>query len=102
LIVAYSALIEDLQSRGLLDETLIVVMGEFGRSPTINKSGGRDHWGNVFSVAHGRCRCIARRSDHRRERQDRRLFPADRPVRPPDLAATMFHLLGIQPESRIP
>ena len=48
---AYSALLDDLEARGLLDETLVVVMGEFGRTPTINPAGGRDHWGSVFSVA---------------------------------------------------
>ena len=49
--LAYSALLEDLDSRGLLQETLVVWMGEFGRSPKINGNGGRDHWGRVFSVA---------------------------------------------------
>ena len=48
---AYSALLEDLIDRNLLDETLVVCMGEFGRSPKINKAGGRDHWGHVFSLA---------------------------------------------------
>jgi hypothetical protein len=94
--ITYSALISDLHERGLLDETLVVVMGEFGRSPTINKSGGRDHWGNVFSVAlagagiHGGQ--IIGASDKNGG------FPVDRPVRPPDLAATIFHLLGIEPD----
>ncbi len=49
--LAYSALLEDLEGRGILEETLIVWMGEFGRSPKINGGGGRDHWGRVFSVA---------------------------------------------------
>ena len=49
--LAYSALLEDLDDRGLLDETLVVWMGEFGRTPKINGGGGRDHWGHVFSVA---------------------------------------------------
>src|SRR5262249_25374280 len=48
---ASSALLEDLQERGLLEETLVVWMGEFGRTPVINANGGRDHWGRVFSVA---------------------------------------------------
>ncbi len=48
---AYSALLEDLHQRGMLDETLVVWIGEFGRSPKINPSGGRDHWGHVFSSA---------------------------------------------------
>jgi hypothetical protein len=93
--VAYSTLIEDLQSRGLLDETLVVVMGEFGRSPTINKSGGRDHWGNVFSVAMAGAGIAGGQIIGASDKIG--AFPADRPVRPPDLAATMFHLLGIRP-----
>ena len=93
--VAYSALIEDLQSRGLLDETLVVVMGEFGRSPTINKSGGRDHWGNVFSVAMAGAGIAGGQIIGASDKIG--AFPADRPVRPPDLAATIFHLLGIRP-----
>jgi len=48
---AFSALIEDLQLRGLLDETLVVWFGEFGRTPRFNKDGGRDHWGSCFSLA---------------------------------------------------
>ena len=48
---AYSALLEDLSARGLLEETLVVCMAEFGRTPKINGSGGRDHWGHVYSVA---------------------------------------------------
>ena len=49
--VGFSALIEDLDQRGLLDETLVVAIGEFGRTPKINANGGRDHWGPVFSCA---------------------------------------------------
>jgi hypothetical protein len=92
---AYSALLEDLDARGLLDETLVVVMGEFGRTPTINPAGGRDHWGSVFSVAlagAGVPGGVIGASD------DRGAVPADRPVRPPDLAATIFQLLGISPD----
>src|SRR4029077_20275321 len=48
---AYSALLEDLGQRGLLDETLVVNMAEFGRSPRINHAAGRDHWGYVYSLA---------------------------------------------------
>lgn len=93
---AYSALLEDLTASGLLDETLVVVMGEFGRSPKINAAGGRDHWGNVFSVVlagAGIGAQVIGASDKIGG------FPAERPVRPPDLAATLFHLLGIDPRS---
>ena len=93
---AYSALLDDLSERGLLDETLVVVMGEFGRTPTINSAGGRDHWGSVFSVALAGAGVpgggVIGSSD------DRGGMPADRPVRPPDLAATIFQLLGISPD----
>ena len=93
------ALLEDLTQRGLLDETLVVWMGEFGRTPLINKNESRDHWpqcytallagggvqgGTVFgaSDAHG-------------------MYPDEHPVRLEDLAATMYYLLGIDPESEI-
>ncbi len=93
---AYSALLDDLEARGLLDETLVVVMGEFGRTPTINSAGGRDHWGSVFSVALAGAGVpgggVIGASDARGG------MPADRPVRPPDLAATIFQLLGISPD----
>ena len=85
--------------RGLLETTLVVVMGEFGRTPTINPAGGRDHWGSVFSVALAGAGvpggAVIGASDARGA------LPADRPVRPPDLAATIFHLLGIPPEREI-
>ncbi len=94
--IAYSALLDDLEARGLLDETLVVVMGEFGRTPTINAAGGRDHWGSVFSVALAGAGVpgggVIGASDARGG------MPADRPVRPPDLAATIFQLLGISPD----
>ena len=92
---ALSALIQDLSDRRLLDETLVVVMGEFGRTPKINPQGGRDHWPNVFSVmlAGGGVQGgqIIGRSDALGE------FPKEHPVTPPDLAATIYTLLGIDP-----
>jgi hypothetical protein len=91
---AYAAVLDDLAASGLLDETLVVVMGEFGRSPKINKAGGRDHWGSVFSIALagiGIGGQVIGASDKIGG------TPAERPVRPPDLAATIFHLLGIDP-----
>lgn len=47
---AYTALIEDLEQRGMLKDTMVVAWGEFGRTPRVNSNGGRDHWPNVFSV----------------------------------------------------
>ena len=92
---ALSALIKDLSERSILDETLVVVMGEFGRTPKINSQGGRDHWPNVFSVmlAGGGVQGgqIVGSSDALGE------FPRERPVTPSDLAATIYTLLGIDP-----
>jgi arylsulfatase A-like enzyme len=93
--LALAALVEDLGERGLLDSTLIVVMGEFGRTPKLNASGGRDHWPRAFSVvlAGGGVRGgqVIGASDSRGE------SPADRPVTPADLACTIYTLLGIDP-----
>lgn len=92
---AFSALIDDLSERGMLDETLVVVMGEFGRTPKINSTGGRDHWPKAFSVAVAgggiRGGQIIGSSDALGE------FPKDHPVTPQDLAATIYTLLGIDP-----
>jgi len=92
---AFSALIQDLTDRRMLDETLVVVMGEFGRTPKINSQGGRDHWPNVFSVmlAGGGVQGgqIIGSSDALGE------FPKARPVTPSDLSATIYTLLGIDP-----
>ena len=92
---ALSSLIQDLSDRGMLDETLVVVMGEFGRTPKINTSGGRDHWPNVFSVALAgggvRGGQVIGSSNKLAE------YPSDRPVTPADLSATIFTLLGVDP-----
>ncbi len=97
--LAFSALIDDLHERGLLDETLIVVMGEFGRTPKLNPAGGRDHWPRVFSVALAgggvNGRQVIGSSDSVGE------SPLDRPVTPSDLAATIYALLGIDPQTEL-
>ena len=80
---------------GLLDETLVVAMGEFGRSPRINPDGGRDHWGSCFSLAVAGAGIAGGQVVGSSDREGG--FPASRPLRPQDLAATMFHLLGIPP-----
>lgn len=93
--LAISALLDDLVDRGLFEETLVVVMGEFGRTPKLNTRGGRDHWPRVFSVllAGGGVRGgqVIGASDAVGE------SPAERPVSPADLAATMYTLLGFDP-----
>jgi hypothetical protein len=91
-----TTLFRDLAERGLLDRTLVVVTGEFGRTPRINKNAGRDHWGPAFTVAlggggiHGGR--VVGKSDARAER------PASEPFGPEDLSATMYHLVGIDPD----
>jgi hypothetical protein len=92
---AYSALLEDLDRRGLLEETLVVCMAEFGRTPRLDGNGGRNHWGSVFSVtlAGGGVRGgqVYGSSDRIGA------YPADGRVRPEDLSATIFHCLGYSP-----
>jgi Protein of unknown function (DUF1501) len=98
--LAFSALLEDLQARGLLDRTLVVCTGEFGRSPRINSDAGRDHYGNVFSamLAGGGIRGaqVYGTSDKHGA------FPADNPVSPAAFAATLYHCLGVKPDATIP
>ena len=92
---ALSALVGDLAERGMLDETLVLVMTDFGRTPKINSTGGRDHWPNCFSVAMvgggikgGQ---VIGESDAMGE------FVKRQPVSPGDLSSTIFTLLGIDP-----
>jgi hypothetical protein len=90
---AFAALVRDLIDRGLYERTLVVAMGEFGRTPRMNPEGGRDHWGNVFSVLMGcgsmKMGQVVGRSTPRGE------HVADRPVSPQDVTATVFRHLGI-------
>ncbi|MGD9723039.1 MAG: DUF1501 domain-containing protein [Pirellulales bacterium] len=92
----YSAFIEDLDARGLLDETLVVTMGEMGRTPKINADGGRDHWTFCYSVllagAGIRGGTIYGASDAQAA------FVKDKPAHIRDICATIYHLLGIDPE----
>jgi hypothetical protein len=92
---AYAALLEDLHERGLLDTTLVVWMGDFGRTPIINKDAGRDHWPQCYSVvlAGGGIRGgqVIGQSD------STGAFPKLRPVKPADIHATVFAALGYDP-----
>ena len=96
---AFASLLEDLSTRGLLSDTLVVCMGEFGRSPRVNSKGGREHWASVQSVVlagagiqggsvYGSSDRIA-------------AYPGDNPVTPPELTATILHLLGVQPDLEV-
>ena len=90
-----STLLRDLDDRGMLDTTLVLVTGEFGRTPRINGSAGRDHWGPSSAIAmagggvHGGR--IIGASNERAER------PATTPYGPADLVATVYHAMGIDP-----
>ena len=94
---AIATLVEDLIDRGMYDKTLIVAMGEFGRTPRMNSNAGRDHWGNTFSVLFGgggmRMGQTIGRSSPRGE------HVVDRPISPQDVAATIYHHLGIDAQT---
>jgi uncharacterized protein (DUF1501 family) len=97
---AFAALLTDLEDRGLLDTTLVVAVGEFGRTPRLNANGGRDHWAGCWTalVAGGGVRGgrVVGRSDATASE------PADRPVTPQELVATVFHALGVPAAATIP
>ena len=90
---AVAALLVDLAARGLLDDTLVIVMGEFGRTPRINNMAGRDHWSKVQSILLAGAGIRGGRVVGASDRIGAE--PADAPVTPPDLIATFLHLLGI-------
>jgi uncharacterized protein (DUF1501 family) len=101
--MAYSALIDDLDSRGLLDETLVLWMSEHGRTPRIDSrpvGAGRHHWSRAYSIAlagggTARGRVVGATDRHGGEVRDT-------PVSPKDVLATTFHLLGIDPNTTVP
>lgn len=97
--LAFTALLDDLRERGLLENTLVVVMGEFGRTPKLNTGGGRDHWPRVFSVALAGGGVVGGQvigaSDAVGE------SPKDRPVTPSDLVRTIYSILGFDPDHEL-
>ena len=94
-----SALLTDLDQRGMMDETLVVINAEFGRTPKINKNQGRDHWPFVYSLvlagAGVQGSAVYGKSDKSAA------YPMENPRDPADMAATIYHLLGVNPETRI-
>lgn len=96
---AYSALLEDLRDRGMLDETLVVWFGEFGRTPRFNGNAGRDHWGHCFSLALAgggiRGGVVHGVSDRNGA------YPVDGRVEPRDLIATILHCLGHHADAEV-
>lgn len=95
----YPALVEDLESRGLLDSTLIVVMGEMGRSPKINAKAGRDHWPQCgFCLLSGggvQAGSVFGATDKHAA------YPVENAVSPSDIVATIYYLLGIDPHMTV-
>jgi Protein of unknown function (DUF1501) len=96
---AVSALIEDLDARGMLASTLVVVTGDMGRTPRVNRQAGRDHWpqcGFCILAGGGTRPGVVGTSDRQAA------YPVAHPVSSGDLAATMYHLMGINPEATVP
>ena len=94
-----SGFLDDLRERGLLDTTLLAVFGEFGRTPTLNKDAGRDHWGKagslLFAGAGVKNGLVLGATDKLGA------YPTRRPVSPPDVAATLLTRLGVDPQRQI-
>ena len=96
---SFSALVNDLDDRGLLDQTLVIVNAEFGRTPKVNGSSGRDHWPWVYSLAlsgGGVARGVVYGSSDKIA-----AYPTSHPHDPKDMAATIYHLLGIDPDLKV-
>ena len=91
--VGYTALIEDLDQRGLLDETLVVAIGEFGRTPKINPKSGRDHWGPVFSAALAGAGISGGQVYGSSDAHG--AYPKSNKIDPGHLTSTIFHLAGL-------
>ena len=104
---AFPALLQDMHERGLLEETLVVAMGEFGRTPKMGQvtvgaatsAGGRDHWSHCYTILMGgagiQSGTVFGSSDAHAG------YPANNPVTPEDVVATIYHALGLDPEMRI-
>ena len=97
---AYSALIEDLYQRGLLETTMVVAWGEFGRTPKVNDKAGRDHWPNVFSAALAGGGVQGGRVVGSSDRQGGE--PKDNPKTPQDVLATIYRHLGVDAAAQYP
>lgn len=97
---AFATLLRDLERRGMLEDTLVVYLTEFGRTPRVNGDAGRDHWPGAFSLffagAGVRAGQVIGASD------GIGAYPAERPISPQDILATLFHLVGVDPEGGLP
>jgi uncharacterized protein (DUF1501 family) len=96
---AFAGLVSDLDQRGVLDQTLVIANAEFGRTPRVNRGGGRDHWPWAYSIAlagGGLARGVVYGSSDKIA-----AYPASHPHDPRDLIATVYHLLGMPAETQI-
>jgi uncharacterized protein (DUF1501 family) len=97
---AFSALLEDMKERGLLQNTIVTAMGEFGRTPKINPAGGRDHHPGVWTMIMGGGPIKGGRIIG--ESDELGYIPKTRPVTPAEVAATLYQGLGFDPHRELP
>jgi len=97
---AYASLLEDLKERGLLQKTIVLAMGEFGRTPKINPAGGRDHWPQAWTILMGGGPIQGGRVVGSTDEIG--AYPVDRPTTPAEIAATVYEALGIKLEMELP
>ena len=96
----YSALIEDLDKRGMLPKTMVCNLAEFGRTPRINPAGGRDHWPQCWSIYFAGGGVQGGRTVGRSD--DKGAYPVERPVSPADVVATIYKSLGVDTHTELP
>jgi hypothetical protein len=96
---AYATLLEDLDQRGMLDSTIVILMGEFGRTPKLNTRGGRDHWPGAFSVALAGGGIVGGQVIGKTDRSGE--TPVNRAVTPGDLVCSVYETLGINPRKEL-
>lgn len=97
---AYSALLEDLFERGMLDSTMVAALAEFGRTPKVNPTGGRDHWPQCWTVSFAGGGVKGGRAVGKSD--DIGAYPTERPVQPKEIIATIFHGLGLDLDAHLP
>jgi uncharacterized protein (DUF1501 family) len=97
---AYTALLEDLKQRGMLENTLVLAMGEFGRTPRLNPRGGRDHWPGCWTILFAGDGVVGGQVIGCSDKIGSE--PSDRPVRPEEVAATVYRAMEIDLATRLP
>ena len=95
----YSALLEDLFAREMLDNTLVASLAEFGRTPKVNPTGGRDHWPQCWTVSFAGGGVKGGRAIGKSDEIG--AYPAEKPVQPKEIVATIYHALGIDPSEEL-